>query len=59
MTNFRGVYCNGKATWLKTAPSFSSAKILGDKDVTCVEQGPKATVQENKTGFALYVTETG
>lgn len=33
MTNFRGVYCNGKATWLKTAPNFSSAKILGDRDV--------------------------
>ena len=28
MTNLRGVYCTGVDTWLKTAPSFSSAKIL-------------------------------
>lgn len=32
ITNFLGVYCSGKATWLKTAPSFSNAKILrGEK----------------------------
>ena len=29
MTNFRGVYWRGVATWLKTAPNFSRAKILG------------------------------
>ena len=28
MTNLRGVYCRGVDTWLKTAPSFSRAKIL-------------------------------
>lgn len=31
MTNFLGVYCRGKATWLKTAPNFSKAKILPDR----------------------------
>lgn len=59
MTNFRGVYCNGKATWLNTAPSFSSAKILRDKDVTSVEQGPKTAVQENETGVELFLWEIG
>jgi len=34
MTNRLGVYCSGVATWLNTAPSFSSANILQHYNLT-------------------------
>ena len=49
ITNFRGVYFNGWEIWLKTAPSFSRAKILQGKK-TRVRQCHSVVSQVRKEG---------
>lgn len=55
MTNFRGVYRSGVATWLNTAPSFSRAKILKKKKMVINPWGYWAICNHYNVTFSFSV----
>lgn len=50
MTNLRGVYSSGKYVWLKTAPSFSKAKILSVFDEIATIPSAHCSVSKQEIG---------